>query len=85
MIEKKVIIHLSHGLHARPAASFVKIASSFSSEIQLVKKEKSFNGKSIMGIMSAAIGRGEEVTLIADGADEAEAIAALEQVLAEQE
>jgi catabolite repression HPr-like protein len=50
-----------------------------------VKKEKTVNGKSIMGIMSSAIAKGEEITLIADGPDEAEAIAALEKVLLDQE
>ncbi|MET3289884.1 UNVERIFIED_CONTAM: catabolite repression HPr-like protein [Brevibacillus sp. OAP136] len=81
MTVKKVIVQLAHGLHARPAANFVKVATSFTSEIQLVKNEKTFNGKSIMGIMSAAIGKGEEVTLTADGLDEKEAISALEKLL----
>lgn len=84
MIEKKIVVQLEHGLHARPAANFVKLAASFASEIQLVKNEKTINGKSIMGVMAAAIGKGEEVTLIADGADEAEAIAALEKLLIEE-
>lgn len=85
MVEKKIVVHLSHGLHARPAATFVKVATSFSSEIKIVKKEKTVNGKSIMGIMSSAIAKGDEITLIADGADEQEAVNALEKVLLEQE
>ncbi|TRY25850.1 MULTISPECIES: HPr family phosphocarrier protein [Brevibacillus] len=85
MIEKKVVVELPHGLHARPAANFVRLASSFASEIKIVKNEKTANGKSIMGIMSMAVAKGEEITLIADGADEAEAIAALEKALKEQE
>ncbi|GED67346.1 PTS sugar transporter subunit IIA [Brevibacillus reuszeri] len=85
MVEKKIVVQLSHGLHARPAATFVKVAASFSSEIKIVKKEKTVNGKSIMGIMASAIAKGEEITLIADGADEQEAISALEKVLLEQE
>ncbi|WP_035296364.1 HPr family phosphocarrier protein [Brevibacillus thermoruber] len=85
MIEKKVIVELPHGLHARPAANFVRLASSFASEIKIVKNEKTANGKSIMGIMSMAVAKGEEITLIADGADEAEAIAALEKALKDQE
>lgn len=85
MEQKNIVVQLSHGLHARPAATFVKIATSFASEIKLVKKEKTVNGKSIMGIMAAAIAKGEEITLIADGVDEKEAIAALEKVLLEQE
>jgi len=84
MIEKKVIVELPHGLHARPAANFVRLASSFASEIKIVKNEKTANGKSIMGIMSMAVAKGEEITLIADGADEAEAIAALEKALKEE-
>lgn len=85
MEQKNIVVKLSQGLHARPAATFVKIATSFASEIKLLKKEKIVNGKSIMGIMAAAIAKGEEITLIADGADEKEAIAALEKVLLEQE
>lgn len=85
MVEKKIVVQLSHGLHARPAANFVKAATSFSSEIKLLKKEKVINGKSIMGIMSAAIGKGEEITLIADGPDEAAAVTTLEKLLLEQE
>ncbi|GED30105.1 HPr family phosphocarrier protein [Brevibacillus centrosporus] len=85
MEQKNVVVQLSQGLHARPAATFVKVATSFSSEIKLVKKEKNVNGKSIMGIMAAAIGKGEEITLIADGVDEKEAIVALEKLLVEGE
>ncbi|RNB79793.1 HPr family phosphocarrier protein [Brevibacillus nitrificans] len=85
MEQKNVVVQLSQGLHARPAATFVKAATSFSSEIKLVKKEKTVNGKSIMGIMAAAIGKGEEITLIADGMDEKEAIVALEKLLVEGE
>jgi catabolite repression HPr-like protein len=85
MLEKKVVVKLPHGLHARPAANFVRLASSFSSEIKIVKNEKTANGKSIMGIMSMAVAKDEEITLIADGPDEAEAIAALEKALQEQE
>lgn len=85
MVEKKIVIGLSHGLHARPAASFVKMASSFTSEIKLVKNDKNVNGKSIMGVMASAIAKGDEITLIADGSDEVEALAALEKVLLEDE
>lgn len=85
MLEKKIIVQLEHGLHARPAATFVKKASSFASDIQLVKKEKTVNGKSIMGVMAAAIGKGEVVTLISDGVDEEEAIVELEKLLLQAE
>lgn len=85
MVQKNIVVQLSQGLHARPAATFVKVATSFASEIKLLKKEKTVNGKSIMGIMAAAIGKGEEITLVADGLDENEAIAALEKVLTAQD
>ncbi|CAM3303208.1 MULTISPECIES: HPr family phosphocarrier protein [Brevibacillus] len=85
MVEKKIVIGLSHGLHARPAASFVKMATSFTSEIKLVKNDKNVNGKSIMGVMASAIAKGDEITLIADGSDEVEALAALEKMLLEDE
>ncbi|MFG0212291.1 HPr family phosphocarrier protein [Brevibacillus porteri] len=85
MVEKKIVVQLAHGLHARPAANFVKAATSFSSEIKIIKNEKNVNGKSIMGIMAAAIAKGEEITLITDGVDEQEAMAALEKALTEQE
>ncbi|MFS0557182.1 HPr family phosphocarrier protein [Brevibacillus sp. 179-C9.3 HS] len=85
MVEKKVVVQLAHGLHARPAANFVKVATSFSSEIKIVKNEKVVNAKSIMGIMAAAIGKGSEITLIVDGPDENQAIVALEKALMEQE
>lgn len=85
MVEKKIVIGLSHGLHARPAASFVKMASGFASEIKLVKNEKNINGKSIMGVMAAAIAKGDEILLIANGPDEVEALAALEKLLQEDE
>ncbi|HZG82535.1 MAG TPA: HPr family phosphocarrier protein [Brevibacillus sp.] len=85
MMEKKVVVGLPHGLHARPAANFVKLATTFKSEIKLVKNGKEANGKSIMGVMASAIGKGDEISLVANGIDEAEAIAALEKVLLEEE
>ncbi|MDF2679476.1 MAG: putative phosphocarrier protein HPr [Brevibacillus sp.] len=81
MRERQVVVLLSHGLHARPATLFVKMAASFSSEIGLNKDDKSVNGKSIIGVMSLAVAKGQSVTLTADGADAEQALDALEQVL----
>lgn len=81
MRERKVVVQLSHGLHARPATLFVKLAASFSSDIGLNKDDKSVNGKSIIGVMSLAVGKGQSVTLTADGVDAEQALDALEQVL----
>lgn len=70
MIEKKVVVKRKTGLQARPAAIFVQEANRFSSDIFVEKDGKKVNAKSIMGIMSLAIGSNKEITLIADGSDE---------------
>ncbi len=81
MIEKKIIVALEQGLHARPATEFVKAASSFSSDIKLEKANRKVEAKSILGVMSLAVAKGDEITLYADGSDEEKAIAALETIL----
>ncbi|MFS0556056.1 HPr family phosphocarrier protein [Brevibacillus sp. 179-C9.3 HS] len=81
MRERQVVVQLAQGLHARPATLFVKVAASFSSEIGLNKDKKSVNAKSIIGVMSLAVSRGQSVTLTADGADAEQALDALERVL----
>lgn len=77
MVEKKIVVRLKTGLQARPAALFVQEANRYSADIFLEKSGKKVNAKSIMGIMSLAIGEGGEVTLTAEGNDEQEAIASL--------
>lgn len=81
MRERQVVVLLPQGLHARPATLFVKTAAAFSSEIGLNKAEKSVNAKSIIGVMSLAVSKGQSVTLTADGADAEQALDALERVL----
>jgi phosphotransferase system HPr (HPr) family protein len=65
------------GLHARPAAQFVRTASRFQSEIVLDTGEKRANAKSLVGILGLTIRPGSEVSLIADGSDADAAIEAL--------
>ncbi|MEI4789381.1 HPr family phosphocarrier protein [Bacillus sp. FJAT-53060] len=77
MVEKTVTIQLKTGLQARPAALFVQEANRFGADIFLEKDGKKVNAKSIMGLMSLAISSGVTVTLLADGADEQEAMDAL--------
>ncbi|MYL21030.1 HPr family phosphocarrier protein [Halobacillus litoralis] len=74
MLEKTIKIELETGLQARPAALFVQEANKFSSDIFIEKEEKRVNAKSIMGLMSLAVGTDEEVKIIADGSDEEQAI-----------
>ena len=89
MINKTVTIINKLGLHARAAARFVTLASSFSSDIKVARNRQEVNGKSIMGIMMLAASKGSEITLIADGNDEEEVIeqlsALIEQRFGEEE
>ncbi len=77
MINEQVLIINRLGLHARAAASFVKLASSYNSEIFLVHGEQSVNAKSIMGIMMLAASQGTELILEVNGPDESAALAEL--------
>ena len=81
MIKKVVTVKLKNGLHARPAALFVQEANKFSSDIFVEKDEKKVNAKSSMGIMSLAINTGSDLTIIADGSDEEQAVLSLSVLL----
>lgn len=81
MVEREVTIINKLGLHARAAAKFVTTASKFESEIQLVRGHRQVNGKSIMGVMMLAAGRGTKLTIIASGQDEDSAIEHLEELI----
>ena len=69
------------GIHARPATLLVQAASKFNSDINLEYKGKSVNLKSIMGVMSVGVGQGSDVVISAEGADEKEAIEAIEETM----
>jgi phosphocarrier protein len=79
VIECKIINKL--GMHARPAAQFVKMASKFQCEIWVEKDDEPVNGKSIMGLMMLAAGKGEILKLIADGADAKKALDDLSELI----
>lgn len=85
MVEKKVVVELETGLHARPAALFVQEANKFASEIFVVKGTKKVNAKSIMGIMSLAVSRGTEITIQAEGPDAEEAVEVLAKMVSQSE
>ena len=69
------------GLHARPAAKFVKIANQFSCDIFVERAGQKINGKSIMGLMMLAAGPGSILTIHAQGQDATQAIAELETLI----
>lgn len=75
--ERTVRIANRMGMHARPAAAFVKLAGRFRSEIQLARDGLEVNGKSIMGVLMLAAEQGSELTIRGTGPDSAEAVRAL--------
>ncbi len=77
MISRSVTISNSVGLHARPATFFVNKALSYKCSIWVEKEDCRVNAKSLLGVLSLGISKGMTITLIADGNEEAEAIAAL--------
>ncbi len=81
MIREQTRIINRLGLHARAAASFVKLASSYDSDVFLVYGEQSVNGKSIMGIMMLAASQGTDLLLEVNGADETAAARALLELI----
>ncbi len=78
---KELTILNKSGIHARPAAMFVKIANRFGSDIFVEKDGEKINGKSIMGLMMLAAGPGSKVTVLAKGTDADAAIAELEALV----
>jgi phosphocarrier protein HPr len=77
MVEREVTIKNRAGLHTRPAASVVKLASQYKSEFFIYKDGFQINGKSIIGVMTLAAEKGSKLTLTFDGADEEESSKAL--------
>ncbi|SHH12993.1 HPr family phosphocarrier protein [Tepidibacter thalassicus] len=73
-MEKKVIIKNESGIHARPAGVFVKKASEFKSQVEIVFNGKKVNAKSIMGLMSLGLSKGDEITIVANGEDAQNAV-----------
>jgi phosphocarrier protein len=69
------------GVHARPAAMFVKVANRFEAEIYVEKDGETVNGKSIMGLMMLAAGPGSKLHVRANGPDASEALTELESLL----
>ncbi|MBN2378413.1 HPr family phosphocarrier protein [candidate division WOR-3 bacterium] len=77
----EIVIKNEIGLHARPAAQFVKIAEGFTSEIWVTKDGMRVNGKSILSLLTLAAEEGSMLLLEADGPDEHEALEALKKIL----
>ena len=81
MVTQEVTINNEVGLHARPATFFIQKANEFKSSIWVEKEERRVNAKSLLGVLSLGITKGTTITLLADGSDEKEAIAALSELV----
>ena len=77
MLETRLTISHKVGLHARPAALFVKTAQEFQADVTLEKDGQEVNAKGILGILTLGVNQGDTVTLRASGSDEEEAVEAL--------
>lgn len=82
MTEKTITIENKTGIHARPASIFVQTATKFKSKVQIKAKGKSVDAKSILMIMSMGLVKGTEITICADGPDEADAVKTLYDLVA---
>ena len=81
MIEREIRISNRLGLHARAAAKFVQEAGRFRANIVLARDGQTVDGKSILGILTLAAGKGTRLVLRADGPDESEALGALVRLI----
>lgn len=81
MLQREYKIVDETGIHARPATLLVQAASKFESNIELEYKGRKVNLKSIMGVMSLGVGKDADVVIYTDGADEEDAINAIEETM----
>jgi len=77
MIQQEIEIVNKLGLHARASAKFTQLASKFKCEVWVSRNNRRVNGKSIMGVMMLAAGKGSKILLETDGADEQECFTAM--------
>ena len=81
MYSKEAVVNNQVGLHARPATFFIQKANEFKSSIWVEREDRKVNAKSPLGVLSLGIIKGTAINLIADGADEKEAIDSLVQLI----
>lgn len=81
MITRNVTIQNAVGLHARPATFFVQRANAFRCSIWMEKADRKVNAKSLLGVLSLGVMKGTSVTLVADGADENEAMESIVELI----
>jgi phosphotransferase system enzyme I (PtsI) len=83
VLERRVVVRLNEGLHARPATQFVKLARSFSANLQISCAGKSADAKSAVKLMLLGVKEADEIVLSADGPDETQALLALAEFVSD--
>ncbi|MDR2671678.1 MAG: HPr family phosphocarrier protein [Oscillospiraceae bacterium] len=81
MVSREVTVNNQVGLHARPATFFIQKANEYKSSIWVEKEERRVNAKSLLGVLSLGIIRGTQINIMADGADEEDAVDALVELI----
>lgn len=81
MVTKEMVITNDKGLHARPASLFVQTASKYKSSINIDYKDRRYDAKSILAVLSAGITTGNSIKLNAEGEDAEKAISGLEELI----
>lgn len=82
MYMKEVVVQNQVGLHARPATFFIQKANEFKAGIWVEKDSVRVNAKSLLGVLSLGVTKGASITIIAEGADEEEAVSSLAELIA---
>jgi len=81
-LSKELVVQNKMGIHARPAAMIVRITNKFKADVFVEKDDEQVNGKSIMGLMMLAAGKGSKVKFLATGDDATQMLSELEQLFA---
>jgi phosphocarrier protein HPr len=81
---KELLVLNKMGIHARPAAMIVRITNKFKADVFVEKDDEQVNGKSIMGLMMLAAGKGSKIRLLATGEDAAQLLTELEALFAKK-
>jgi len=81
-LERVLQVQNEMGIHARPAAMIVRLTNKFDSDIVFEKDDEQVNGKSIMGLMMLAAGKGSRIKVLASGSDASEALDRIEELFA---
>jgi len=79
-LSKELVVQNKMGIHARPAAMIVRITNKYKADVFAEKDDEQVNGKSIMGLMMLAAGKGSKVRFMASGVDAAQMLGDLEQL-----